>query len=117
MTGDEAVTLGVGPVLQATPFGRAVVEAIVEQNDGVVVRDEGAYLRVLSPRQCRLSRAALETATGAPVQLPGDLEVVMSSFAGRMRLGEQEAAWWLATEPPPDPAAHDPTTSRAESHG
>ena len=113
MTDDEAVMLGVGPVLQATPFGRTVVEAIAEQNDGVVVRDEGAYLRVLSPRQFRLSRAALETATGSQVQFPGDLEIVMSSFTGLMRLGEQEAVWWLASEPPPEPVGCPPKPSRA----
>jgi len=43
---------GVGPVLQPTPLARAVVAAMEEENDGVVVHDEGAYLRVLGPRVC-----------------------------------------------------------------
>jgi toluene monooxygenase system protein D len=97
----DADRLGVGPVLHATPFARMVVEEIQHQNDGAVVRDEGAYLRVLSPRVCRLSRAGVEDATGSAVRFPGDLEVVMSSFAGLMRLDEQGAVWWLAGEPAP----------------
>jgi toluene monooxygenase system protein D len=95
--------VGVGPVLQATPLARTMVAVIEEENDGVLVRDEGAYLRVLAPRVCRLSRAGVEDATGSSVLFPGDLEVIMSSFAGRMRLSEHGAVWWLAGEPPPDP--------------
>ena len=93
---------GVGPVLQATPFTEAVVEAIRGENNEVLIRDEGAYLRVLVPGVCRLSRAAVEDITGGDVQFPGDLEAVMSSFAGRMRLTDDSAVWWLAGETPPE---------------
>ena len=41
---------GVGPVLHATPFAWSVVAVIEEENIDVLVRDEGAYLRVLVPR-------------------------------------------------------------------
>src|SRR4051794_6929948 len=85
--------LGVGPVLQATPLARAVIAAIEAENEPVVVQDEGAYLRVFVPRVCRLSRAAVEDAAGYPVEFPGDLEVIMSSFAGLIRLTEQDAVW------------------------
>jgi len=50
----------VGPVLHATPFARTVISAIRDENEQVVVQDEGAYLRVLVPRVCRLSRAGIE---------------------------------------------------------
>jgi toluene monooxygenase system protein D len=93
--------LGVGPVLQATPLARAMVDAIGEENDQVVVHDEGAYLRVVVPRICRLSREAVEASAGFAVDFPGDLEVIMSSFAGLVRLTEQDAVWWLASEPAP----------------
>ena len=73
---------GVGPVLHATPFAWSVVAVIEEENTDVLVQDEGAYLRVLVPRVCRLSRAGLEAATGLAIRFPGDLEVVMSSFTG-----------------------------------
>ena len=90
---------GVGPVLQATPFARSVVSVIEEENTHVLVQDEGAYLRVLSLRVCRLSRAGLEAATGSAIRFPGDLEVVMSSFAGVLQLTEDGAVWRLAGEP------------------
>ncbi len=71
---------GVGPVLQATPFAEAVVAAIREENDDdVVVHHEGAYLRVLVPGVCRLSRGAVQAVTGQDVRFPGDLEAIMSS--------------------------------------
>jgi toluene monooxygenase system protein D len=100
--------LGVGPVLHATPLARTIVATMEEENDGVLVHDEGAYLRVRAPRICRLSRAAVEAAVGSMVQFPGELEVIMSSFAGRMRLNEDGAVWWLATDPPPEPPSAGP---------
>jgi toluene monooxygenase system protein D len=84
--------------LHATPFAEKVVSVIEEENAGVLVRDEGAYLRVLAPHVCRLSRAGLEAATGCPVRFPGDLEIVLSSFTGVMRLTEDAAVWRLARE-------------------
>lgn len=101
----ERSRLGVGPVLHATPFAAVVVAAIEAENEGVVVHDEGAYLRVQVPRVCRLSRSALTAAAGHEVDLPGDLEVIMSSFAGLVRMSESGAVWWLATEPVPEPSA------------
>ena len=92
---------GVGPVLQATPFAEAIVAAIQDENDGVDVRYEGAYLRVLVPDICRLSRSAVVASTGHDVRFPGDLEVIMSSFTGVMRLTDRSAVWWLAGEAPP----------------
>jgi toluene monooxygenase system protein D len=90
---------GVGPVLHATPFARTVVAVIEEENMDVLVGDEGAYLRVLVPWVCRLSRAGLEAATGLAIRFPGDLELVMSSFTGVMRLTEDDAVWRLAGTP------------------
>jgi toluene monooxygenase system protein D len=86
-------------VLHATPFARSVVSVIEEENTHVLVQDEGAYLRVLSPRVCRLSRAGLEAATGSAIRFPGDLELVMSSFTGVLQFTEDEAVWRLAGEP------------------
>lgn len=87
---------GVGPVLHATPFARAVAAVIEDENADVRVVDEGAYLRVLAPGVCRLSRSGLEVATGAAIRFPGDLEVIMSSFTGVMQLTEDDAVWRLA---------------------
>lgn len=93
---------GVGPVLQATPFAHVVIAAIEDENEKVLVQDEGAYLRVLVPRVCRLSRAGIEAVTGSTVRFPGELEVVMSSFTGVLRLTEDGAVWRLADEPEGD---------------
>src|SRR5580704_12453839 len=88
----ERSRLGVGPVLHATPFAAVVVAAIEAENEGVVVQDEGAYLRVV-PRVCRLSRSALTAAAGHEVHLPGDLKVIMSSFAGMVRAAGRTSSW------------------------
>ena len=98
----------VGPVLHATPFAHVVAAVIEEENDDVVVLDEGAYLRVLAPGTCRLPRSALEAATGPAIRFPGDLEVVMSSFTGVLKLTDDGAVWTLVTEPTAaDPPARD----------
>jgi toluene monooxygenase system protein D len=102
MNDRDALGVGVGPVLQATPFANSVIAAIEAENDEVVVRDEGAYLRVFCPGICRLTRAAVEAETGYPVRFPGDLEVIMSSFAGKVDMTEDAAVWWLATDRSPD---------------
>jgi toluene monooxygenase system protein D len=91
---------GVGPVLQHTPFAEAVVEAIREENEHVVVHHEGAYLRVLVPGVCRLSRSALQAVTGQDVRFPGDLELVMSSFTGVILLTDDAAEWSIADQTP-----------------
>jgi toluene monooxygenase system ferredoxin subunit len=85
----------VGPVLQAGPVGEAVLGAIRALNADVRVLDRGAYLRVLCPRRCVVTRAAIEARTGAPFRLPGDLELVMSSFKGRFAVSEDDASWEL----------------------
>jgi hypothetical protein len=55
MSPPDADALGVGPVLQSTPFAREIAAAIVEDNDDVTVNDRGGYLRVLAPRGCPAS--------------------------------------------------------------
>ena len=105
MSTSDGAADGVGPVLQATPFAHAVVSVIEEENEGVLIHDEDAYLRVLVPRVCRLSRAGLEAAMGAAVRFPGELELVLSSFTGVMELSEDGAVWRLAGEPSVSPAA------------
>lgn len=109
MSTDEVVRFGVGPVLEDGPLARALIAAITDENPVAVVQDEGAYLRVMSPRRCVLTRARVEDEFGAPVQFPGDLEVVMPSFAGRMRLTEDEAEWWIG-----DGASATPPSSEVE---
>jgi toluene monooxygenase system protein D len=85
----------VGPVLEAGDASAPVIAAIRELNAGVEIEDRGAYLRVLVPERCVVTRAAIEAAGGATFQLPGDLERVMPSFKGRFAVTEDEAVWTL----------------------
>jgi toluene monooxygenase system protein D len=98
----DVLERGVGPCLQPTAIGRAIIAAIEEQNEGTVLDDEGAYIRVFSPGVCRVTREAVEENLGRAVNFPGDLEVIMSSFAGKLAMNEFGATWWLAHEPQPE---------------
>ena len=88
----------VGPVLQAGPQADAIVSALRASNTAVEVLDRGAYLRLLVPGVCRLTRAAVERETGKRFDLPSDLERIMPSFKGRFRVDESEAVWWADDE-------------------
>jgi len=82
-----------GPVLNASPASDGIIVAIHAQNQDVQVVDRGGYRRVLVPGRCRVSRAAIEEAIGAPFRMPVDLERVMPSFTGRFHATEDEAVW------------------------
>ena len=83
----------VGPVLQTGAVGAAIVAAIRDLNSDVMVLDRGAYLRVMVPRRCVVTRAAIEKHLGRAFRFPGELETVMSAFKGALQLGQEEAAW------------------------
>jgi toluene monooxygenase system protein D len=83
----------VGPVLQTGAIGAAIVAAIRDLNPDVVVVDRGAYLRVMVPRRCLVTRAAIEKHLGRTFRFPGELETVMSAFKGALQLGQEEAVW------------------------
>jgi toluene monooxygenase system ferredoxin subunit len=84
----------VGPVLQVGSRADAIVRAIRAENPTAEVLDRGAYLRVLVPGRCRVTREAIERECGGSFELPGDLEAVMSSFKGRFEVSASEATWW-----------------------
>ena len=83
----------VGPVLQAGTLGNAVVAAIRDLNLDVLVMDRGAYLRVLVPGRCIVTREAIEEHLGRSCRFPGGLETIMSAFKGTLQLTEDEAVW------------------------
>jgi toluene monooxygenase system protein D len=83
----------VGPVLEAGEVARGVVAAIRGANGDVEVEDRGAYLRVLVPGTCVLERERVERELGRPFRLPGDLELVMPSFAGRLQILRDSVVW------------------------
>jgi nitrite reductase/ring-hydroxylating ferredoxin subunit len=83
----------VGPVLEASESGRAVLVAIRELNDHVEVVDRGAYLRVLVPGRCVVTRCAIEQALGRPFHLPTDLEALMPAFKGFLEMDDERIEW------------------------
>jgi toluene monooxygenase system protein D len=83
----------VGPVLEASNAGRAVLSAIRAENPGVSVVDRGSYLRVLVPRRCVVSRAGIERELGREFRLPRDLESLMPSFKGLLAVTPDSVEW------------------------
>lgn len=71
----------------------AVLEALRRRNPGARFVDRGAYVRVEVDVACRLLRRDVEEASGAAFALPADLEPLMPSFHGRLRLSADEAEW------------------------
>ncbi len=98
MAPDDETKHWVGPVLQRGPLTDAVVAAIEEENPKARVVDRGAYLRILTPEACRVTRAAIERRTGQPFRLPPDLELIMPSFKGFLEVSEDEVTWRSSRE-------------------
>jgi toluene monooxygenase system protein D len=86
----------VGPVLQSGSVANAIIAAIKDLNQGVMVVDRGAYVRVLVPQYCVVTRAAIEKYLGRSFRFPGELETVMSAFKGSLQLNQDDAAWRFA---------------------
>jgi hypothetical protein len=86
----------VGPVLQSGAIAIAIIAAIKDLNQDVIVVDRGAYVRVLVPRCCVVTRSAIEKHLGRSFRFPGELETVMSAFKGSLELNQNDAAWRFA---------------------
>jgi toluene monooxygenase system protein D len=87
----------VGPVLQAGSVANAIIAAIKDLNQDVLIMDRGAYVRVLVPQSCVVTRSAIEKHLGRPFRFPGELEMVMSAFKGTLELNQDDAAWRFAS--------------------
>lgn len=92
----DVIDTGVGPVLQSTPLARFMIETLREEHEDLFVEDHGAYYRVFAPEVCRLRKDVLDDIAGRDVTLPRELEVILSSFTGRMQMNESGAVWWSA---------------------
>src|ERR1700759_34300 len=96
MADEEPATYDrVGPVLHSGTVADAIVAASTEMNDDVMVVDRGAYVRVLVPQCCVVTRSAIEKHLGRSFRFPGELETVMSAFKGSFQLNQNDAAWRL----------------------
>jgi len=80
----------VGPVLRQGALAKAVVEAAEADNPDrvIVVDDKVAYVRISTDGEMILRRATIEEMLGQPFQMR-DLEVELSSFAGRIDNAEE----------------------------
>jgi hypothetical protein len=96
MTEATGVYDRVGPVLQSGSLANAIIAAIKDLNQDVLVVDRGAYMRVLVPQCCVLTRSAIEKHLGRPFRFPGELETVMSAFKGSLELNQNDATWRFA---------------------
>ena len=94
--GIDGVYDRVGPVLQSGSVANAIILAIKDLNQDVLVVDRGAYVRVLVPQCCVVTRSAIEKHLGRPFRFPGELEIVMSAFKGSLQLNQDDAAWRFA---------------------
>src|ERR1700704_2490637 len=83
----------VGPVLQSGAVATAIIAAIKDLNQDVMVVDRGAYVRILVPRCCVVTRSAIEKHLGRSFRFTGELETVMSAFKGSLQLNQDDAAW------------------------
>jgi hypothetical protein len=83
----------VGPVLQSGSVTNAIIAAIKDLNQDVIVVDRGAYMRVLVPRCCVVTRSAIEKHLGRSFRFPGELETVMAAFKGSLQLNQDDATW------------------------
>ncbi len=83
----------VGPVLRKNALGEVVLEAILTANPGAKVIDRGAYLRVLVPGRCTVTRATIEQRAGRSFRWPGELEQLMPSFKGLLTIDGEGATW------------------------
>jgi toluene monooxygenase system protein D len=100
MTGEIPATYDrVGPVLQSGSVANAIIAAIKDLNQDVMVLDRGAYVRVLVPRCCVVTRSAIEKHLGRSFRFPGELEIVMSAFKGSFKLNQDDATWRLRVGP------------------
>jgi hypothetical protein len=96
MTEEGAVYDRVGPVLQSGTVANAIIAAIKDLNQDVLIVDRGAYVRVLVPQSCVVTRSAIEKHLGRSFRFPGELETVMSAFKGSLQLNQDDAVWRFA---------------------
>lgn len=83
----------VGPVLSVEAETAAVVAAIRSLNRDVHIIDRGAYVRVSAEGECVLTGTSVSQHLGRPFHIPADLEALMVSFQGRMKINGDSVRW------------------------
>lgn len=88
---EERPVIKVGPVFRGSEISNALVEAIEIDNEGrnVEIQDRGGYIRVLVDEYCVLTKKTVEEVLGREFKMPGEVEVQLASFTGRINPGSQ----------------------------
>lgn len=86
----------VGPVMRAGALAKAVAEAaeLDNPNKTISVDDKVAYVRVSTDGELILRRATIEEMLGKPFRM-SELEVDLSSFAGRIENGDEQIRFYF----------------------
>ncbi|MBM4228825.1 MAG: monooxygenase [Gammaproteobacteria bacterium] len=87
----------VGPVMRSGEVADAVCEAArIDNPDRTIsVDDMNAYVRIHTDDELVITRATMEECLGRPFQMQ-ELEVNLSSFAGRIDTGSQQFRFYFA---------------------
>ena len=86
----------VGPILRQGALAKAVAEAAEIDNPGKVITldDKVAYLRISTEGEMILRRETIEEMLGKPFRM-SELEVELSSFAGRIENGAEQVRFYF----------------------
>ncbi|UGS37217.1 MmoB/DmpM family protein [Capillimicrobium parvum] len=91
----EQKTRYVGPIISDQRVAEAVARAIATDNgQAPKFEDRGAYVRIGLPTSCRLTQASLDEELGGELRISA-FESVMPSFAGRIKVSDDEIIWYL----------------------
>ncbi len=84
-----------GPVISNSHVAEAVARAIATDNGQTPTFDDrGAYVRIGLPSECRLTQQSLDEELGGELRISA-FESVMPSFAGRIKVTDDEIVWYL----------------------
>lgn len=92
----SAMSNKVGPVLMTGEIADAAIEALDEDNPGKEfnIQDHEAYIRVETDDDCIIRRETMEKILGRPFIMQ-ELEMVLSTFAGRIDLSSKHARFYF----------------------
>jgi hypothetical protein len=80
-------------VLIAGEISEQIIAVIKQLNPTVEIQPLGAYIRILVPERCYLTKKAVEEYMGKTFHLPESLELIMPSFKGIMICTDEHIVW------------------------
>jgi hypothetical protein len=80
-------------VLIAGGISEQIIAVIKKLNPTVEIQPLGAYIRILVPERCYLTKKAVEEYIGKTFPLPESLELIMPAFKGIMTCTHEHVVW------------------------